>query len=168
MTLDANSPLIGIPACVRSLDTQPFHTVGEKYITAVTNGAGGLPLIIPALGGVFEMRDLVKRLDGLLITGSPSNVAVEHYKGKPNRPDNPQDPKPDAPTLPLIRAALADGLPLFCICRGIQELNVALGGTLHTHVHQQPGVADHRAIKTDDMDLKYAPRHHVDLIANGE
>jgi putative glutamine amidotransferase len=167
MKLSAQSPLIGIPACVRSLDNHPFHTVGEKYITAVSNGASGLPLIIPSLGDVFEMRDLVNRLDGLLITGSPSNVAVEHYRGKPDRPDSPQDPKRDATTLPLIRAALAEGVPLFCICRGIQELNVALGGTLHTHVHEQPGVADHRAIKTDDLDLKYAPRHRVDLTPGG-
>ncbi len=168
MKLDANSPLIGIPACVRALDTQPFHTVGEKYITAVLNGAGGLPLVIPSLGESFDMRDLVSRLDGLLITGSPSNVAVELYSGKPDRPDSPQDPKRDATTLPLIRAALAEGVPLFCICRGIQELNVALGGTLHTQVHEQPGVADHRAPRTDDMDVKYAPRHRVDLAADGE
>jgi putative glutamine amidotransferase len=168
MKFDSHSPLIGIPACVRSLDTQPFHTVGEKYITAVSNGAGGLPLVIPSLGDAFDMADLVRRLDGLLITGSPSNVAVELYSGMPDRPDSPQDPKRDATTLPLIRAALADGLPLFCICRGIQELNVALGGTLFTQVHEQPGVADHRAIKSSDMDLKYVPRHRVDLAADGE
>ncbi|HEY2889514.1 MAG TPA: gamma-glutamyl-gamma-aminobutyrate hydrolase family protein [Dongiaceae bacterium] len=168
MKLDAQSPLIGIPACVRSLDTQPFHTVGEKYITAVADGAGGLPLMIPSLGDTFDMADLVRRLDGLLITGSPSNVAVDLYSGKPDRPDSPQDPKRDATTLPLIRAALAEGVPLFCICRGIQELNVALGGTLFTQVHEQPGMADHRAPKTADMDLKYAARHRVDLTADGE
>jgi putative glutamine amidotransferase len=169
MKLDSLSPLIGIPACVRALDTQPFHTVGEKYITGVVNGAGGLPLLIPSLGEVFDMRDLVRRLDGLLVNGSPSNVAVELYAGQPDRPDSPQDPKRDATTLPLIRAALAEGLPLFCICRGIQELNVALGGTLFTQVHaQQPGALDHRSIKTDDMDLKYGPRHTVDLAPDSE
>jgi putative glutamine amidotransferase len=168
MKLDSQSPLIGIPACVRALDTQPFHTVGEKYITAVANGAGGLPLVIPSLGDVFDMRDLVRRLDGLLVTGSPSNVAVQLYSGKPDRPDSPQDPKRDATTLPLIRAALADGLPMFCICRGIQELNVALGGTLFTQVHEQPGAFDHRSVKSDDLDLKYAPRHPVDLTPEGE
>jgi putative glutamine amidotransferase len=168
MKLDAQSPLIGIPACVRSLDSQPFHTVGEKYITAVANGAGGLPLLIPSLGDAFDMADLVRRLDGLLITGSPSNVAVDLYSGTPDRPDSPQDPKRDATTLPLIRAALAEGLPLLCICRGIQELNVALGGTLFTQVHEQPGVADHRSLMTDDMDLKYGPRHRVDLAGDGE
>jgi putative glutamine amidotransferase len=168
MKLDSHSPLIGIPACVRALDSQPFHTVGEKYITAVTSGAGGLPLLIPSLGDVFDMRDLVSRLDGLLVTGSPSNVAVQLYSGKPDRPDSPQDPKRDATTLPLIRAALAEGLPLFCICRGIQELNVALGGTLFTQIHEEPGAFDHRSVKTADFDLKYAPRHAVDLAPGGE
>jgi putative glutamine amidotransferase len=168
MKLDSRSPLIGIPACVRALDNHPFHTVGEKYITAVSGGAGGLPLLIPSLGEIFDMRDLVRRLDGLLVTGSPSNVAVQLYSGKPDRPDSPQDPKRDATTLPLIRAALAEGLPLLCICRGIQELNVALGGTLVTQVHEQPGALDHRALKTDDIDLKYGPRHAVELSPDGQ
>ncbi|MEA2781529.1 MAG: putative glutamine amidotransferase [Rhodospirillaceae bacterium] len=168
MQLDSRSPLIGIPACVRELDHQPFHTVGEKYITAVTAGSGGLPFVIPSLGDIYDMRDLVSRLDGLLVTGSPSNVAVTFYGGRPDRPDSPQDPQRDSTTLPLIGAALADGLPIFCICRGIQELNVALGGTLHTHVHEQPGHLDHRALATDDMDLKYGARHPVELTADGE
>jgi putative glutamine amidotransferase len=168
MPLDSSSPLIGIPACVRELDRQPFHTVGEKYITAVSGAAGGVPFVIPSLGDIYDMRDLVRRLDGLMVTGSPSNVAVKLYGGQPDRPDSPQDPQRDATTLPLIRAALAEGLPLFCICRGIQELNVALGGTLHTHVHEKPGALDHRAPSTEDMNVKYGPRHAVDLAADGE
>ena len=167
MKFDSHSPLIGIPACVREMDGHPFHTVGEKYITGVGLGAGGLPLLIPALGAAFDPRDLVRRLDGLLITGSPSNVAVDLYGGPPDRADSPQDPKRDATTLPLIRAAVEDGLPLFCICRGIQELNVAFGGTLHTQVHEQPDTFDHRA-PTGDMDFRYGPRHPVELAADSE
>jgi putative glutamine amidotransferase len=168
MKLSAKSPLIGIPACVRDQEGHPFHTVGEKYIAAVNFGAGGLPVLIPALGDVFDMADLVRRLDGLLVTGSPSNVAVSLYGGPPDRPDSPQDPKRDATTIPLIRAAIEEGLPLFCICRGIQELNVAFGGTLHTQVHEQPGARDHRALKVDDMNVKYGPRHSVDLAPDGD
>lgn len=167
MKFDSHSPLIGIPACVREMDGHPFHTVGEKYITGVGLGAGGLPLLIPALGAAFDPRDLVRRLDGLLITGSPSNVAVDLYGGPPDRADSPQDPKRDATTLPLIRAAVEDGLPLFCICRGIQELNVAFGGTLHTQIHEQPDTFDHRA-PTGDMDFRYGPRHPVELAADSE
>jgi len=168
MPLDSRSPLIGVPACVRELDHQPFHTVGEKYTAAVAGGAGGIPFVIPSLGDIYDMRDLARRLDGLMITGSPSNVAVSLYGGRPDRSDSPQDPQRDATTLPLILAALAEGLPLLCICRGIQELNVALGGTLHTHVHEQPGALDHRAPTSGDMDVKYGPRHTVALAADGE
>jgi putative glutamine amidotransferase len=167
MKFDSKSPLIGIPVCVREQEGHPFHSVGEKYITGVALGAGGLPLLIPALGDAFDHRDLVRRLDGLLVTGSPSNVAVDLYGGAPDRADSPQDPKRDATTLPLIRAAVEDGLPLFCICRGIQELNVAFGGTLHTRVHEQPDTFDHRA-PAGDVDFRYGPRHPVDLAPDGE
>ena len=167
MKFDSKSPLIGIPVCVREQEGHPFHSVGEKYITGVALGAGGLPMLIPALGDAFDHRDLVRRLDGLLITGSPSNVAVDLYGGPPDRADSPQDPKRDATTLPLIRAAVEDGLPLFCICRGIQELNVAFGGTLHTRVHEQPDTFDHRA-PAGDVDFRYGPRHPVDLAPDGE
>ena len=167
MKFDSKSPLIGIPVCVREQEGHPFHMVGEKYITGVGLGAGGLPLLIPALGDAFDHRDLVRRLDGLLVTGSPSNVAVDLYGGPPDRADSPQDPKRDATTLPLIRAAVEDGLPLFCICRGIQELNVAFGGTLHTRVHEQPDTFDHRA-PAGDVDFRYGPRHPVDLAPDGE
>lgn len=166
MKLDSSAPLIGIPVDVRRLDDQPFHVVGEKYITAITDAAGGLPLLIPALGHRFDLPDLVGRLDGLLFTGSPSNVAVHHYGGQPDRSDSPQDPARDAITLPLLRAALEAGLPIFCICRGFQELNVALGGTLHTHVHHQPERMDHRA-PPGAYDERYLPRHPVKLVPGG-
>jgi putative glutamine amidotransferase len=161
-------PVVGFP-CDRRIvgGKHPFHMVGEKYITGVGLGAGGLPMLIPALGDAFDPRDLVRRLDGLLVTGSPSNVAVDLYGGAPDRPDSPQDPKRDATTLPLIRAAVEDGLPLFCICRGIQELNVAFGGTLHTRVHEQPAAFDHRAPQ-GEMEERYGPRHAVELAPDSE
>lgn len=166
MPLDSTAPLIGIPVDVREIDHQPFHMVGEKYITAVSDAAACMPLLIPALGDGYDFDELVRRLDGILFTGSPSNVAVHHYAGPPDRPDSPQDPARDATTLPLIRAALAAGLPIFCICRGFQELNVALGGTLHTHVHQQADRIDHRA-PTGTFHERYVPRHPVKLTAGG-
>lgn len=168
MKLDRTSPVIGIPACVKASDGMPFHAVGDKYVMGVVEGAGGLPLLIPALGELYEIRDLVARLDGLLVTGSLSNVAAHHYGGPPDRPESPQDPARDATTLPLIRAAIEAGLPLFCICRGLQELNVALGGSLHQQVHTREGAFDHRAPQVVDFDVKYGPRHPVDLAADGE
>src|SRR5262249_57554401 len=166
MKLDSSAPLIGIPVDVRLVDDQPFHVVGEKYITAVADAAGGLPLLVPALGHRLDLPDLVGRLDGLLFTGSPSNVAVHHYGGLPDRPDSPQDPARDAITLPLIRAALGAGLPIFCICRGFQELNVALGRPPQTHIHLQPERMDHRA-PPGSYDERYLPRHPVRLVPGG-
>lgn len=167
MPLDSTSPLIGVPACVKEIDHLPFHTAGDKYVRAVAEGAGGMPLVIPALGELIDIEALVARLDGLLVTGSLSNVAAHHYGGPADRPESPQDPARDATTLPLIRAALDAGLPLFCICRGLQELNVALGGTLHQQVHTKPGNLDHRAPQVADLDVKYGPNHGLTLIPDG-
>ncbi len=102
-----------------------------------------------------------------MLTGSVSNVATHHYGGPPDRPDSPQDLARDATTLPLIQAALSAGLPLFCICRGLQELNVALGGTLHTEVHRQPGRLDHRSLQGVPYEEKYGPRHPVLVTPGG-
>jgi putative glutamine amidotransferase len=167
MTLSSGAPIIGIPADVKAIGDHPFHTVGEKYITAVSDAAGGLPFIIPALGAAYDMADLVARLDGLLLPGSPSNVAVALYGGPPDRPESPQDPQRDATTLPLLRAALAAGLPMFCICRGAQELNVALGGTLHTRVHEVAGRFDHRSDPAKPYEERYGPCHPVALAPQG-
>jgi putative glutamine amidotransferase len=102
-----------------------------------------------------------------MLTGSLSNVATHRYGGPPDRPESPQDPARDATTLPLIAAALDAGLPLFCICRGLQELIVALGGTLHTEVHRQPGRSDHRSIPHLPYEQKYGPRHPVLVTPGG-
>lgn len=163
MKIDQSWPLIGIPCCVKAVEEMPFHTVGEKYITAVVEGAGGMPMLFPSLGEAYDVKALVARLDGLLVTGSTSNIAAHHYGGPPDRPESPQDPLRDATTLPLIRAALEAGLPIFCICRGLQELNVALGGTLHQQVHALPGKLDHRSPSGVPYDARYAPQHKVIL-----
>ena len=120
-------PTIGIPSCVREFRETPFHVVGAKYIRAVAEAAGGLPLLIPALGPAIDPGELIVRFDGLLITGSPSNVEPHHYDGEPSVEGTLHDADRDATTLPLLRAALAAGLPILAICRGIQELNVEIG-----------------------------------------
>ncbi len=161
-------PIVGIPACVQAEDGGgAFHKVGEKYITAAAEGAHCLPLLIPALGDWYDPQELVSRLDGLLLTGSPSNVEPHRYGGEPSREGTHHDPVRDATTLPLIRAALEAGLPLFAICRGHQELNVALGGTLHQNVHELDGRNDHRADQTRSYDDKYLERHPVTLTPGG-
>jgi putative glutamine amidotransferase len=160
-------PVIGIPACVKEVDGLPFHAVGEKYITGVTEAAGGLPWLIPALGDFYDMGELVSRLDGLFVTGSRSNVEPHRYGRLLERAESPKDPARDATTLPLIREALAQGLPLLAICRGMQELNVALGGTLHQQVHLVEGKLDHRMPQGVPYEEAYGPRHPLRLTRGG-
>lgn len=160
-------PLIGVPADRRMLDPHPFHVVGEKYLTAVRDGADALPLPIPALGASIHPDDILARIDGLLLTGSYSNVEPHHYDGKPSRPGTLHDPHRDETTLALIERALETGVPLFAICRGYQELNVALGGSLHQHVEEQSGYRDHRENPDDPLDVQYGPSHEIHLVEGG-
>src|SRR3974377_1016794 len=135
-------PLIGIPADRRMVGAHPFHMVGEKYARAVMDAAYGAPLLIPALAEELRFGELLERLDGLLFTGSPSNVEPRHYQGPPSAPGTLHDGARDATTLPLIRKAVEAGVPVFGICRGFQEMNVAFGGTLHQKLHEVPGFPD--------------------------
>ncbi|MFQ5959581.1 MAG: gamma-glutamyl-gamma-aminobutyrate hydrolase family protein [Alphaproteobacteria bacterium] len=176
MSVTHPMPLIGVPADVREVGIHPFHGVGEKYINAVAHGAGALPLLLPAFGpgrdlaslvGHVDVEDLVARLDGLFLPGSPSNVEPHHYGGEASAPATAHDPQRDASTLPLIEAALDAALPLFAVCRGFQELNVALGGTLHQRVQDVPGLIDHREDKSLPRGRQYAPAHSVRLAPGG-
>jgi putative glutamine amidotransferase len=160
-------PLIGIPADRRVLGLHPFHIVGEKYARAVLEGAGCLPLSIPALAEELGMDELIARLDGLMFTGSPSNVEPHHYSGPPSDPGTLHDPARDATTLPLIRKAVAAGVPVLAICRGFQEMNVAFGGTLHQKVHEVDGKFDHREDESRELDVQYGPAHEVILEPQG-
>ena len=160
-------PVVGIPACLVVPDFFAFHRVGAKYVDSVIDGAGAIPLLIPALGARLEVDAVLDGLDGLLITGSPSNVEPHHYGGAAARDASLADPARDATTLPLIRGALRRGVPLLAICRGLQELNVALGGTLHQEVHELPGRLDHRSDKTVAPEARYAPAHEASLTEGG-
>ncbi|HEX2115647.1 MAG TPA: gamma-glutamyl-gamma-aminobutyrate hydrolase family protein [Alphaproteobacteria bacterium] len=161
------APLIGVTACARAGERHVFHSVAAQYVEAVVNGVGGVPIIVPALGARMDIPALLSRLDGLLLTGSPSNVEPHHYGGPASREGTLHDPARDATTLPLIRAALDVGMPLLAICRGNQELNVALGGTLHQHVHELPGKRDHRGRKVPSNEERYGYAHTIDLAPGG-
>jgi putative glutamine amidotransferase len=161
-------PVVGLPACVHEIKDLPFHAVGDKYLRAVAVSAKALPVIIPSLGDIVDIEAIVASLDGLLMTGSPSNVHPSHYGTAPSPEAEPYDPKRDSTSLPLIRVALDQGLPLFAICRGFQELNVALGGNLHARVHEITGRMDHRRPIHPDFDVQYGPKHKVAFTQESE
>ncbi|GMW06859.1 MAG: gamma-glutamyl-gamma-aminobutyrate hydrolase family protein [Gammaproteobacteria bacterium] len=160
-------PLIGVICDRRQLGHHPFHVTGEKYLLAIADGAGGDPLCVPVLGGTFDVAGMLGRLDGLLLTGSPSNVEPRQYDGPPSKPGTKHDPERDRAALALIPAAVRAGLPLMAICRGFQEMNVAFGGSLHQAVHELPGFGNHREDPDDPLELQYAPRHEVTFTPGG-
>ena len=167
MSTGARPPLVGIPACYKLLGEHPFHAVGEKYITGITDGAAALPLLIPSLAGHIDLDEVLSRVDGIMLSGSPSNVEPRHYAGPSSRPGVLLDAQRDDAVLPLIRRAVATGVPLFAICRGLQELNVAFGGTLHQHLQEVPGHFDHRRDRSLPFAQQYDPSHPVTITPGG-
>ncbi len=158
-------PIVLVPCCNRQLGDHPFHVLGRKYAEAVRL-AGALPLAVPR-AEPDEIDDLLDLADGVLLTGSVSNVDPSHFDQPVLDPALPLDPVRDRWTLPLIRRVLARGMPLFGICRGAQEANVALGGTLHQAVHDVGPFADHRADYQQPVDVHYGPAHPVQVRPGG-
>jgi len=142
--------------------------VGEKYIAAVARAAEAIPVLIPSLGEDADLDAILASVDGILLTGSPSNVEPGRYAGPPSDPDTLHDPHRDATTLPLIPRVIAAGMPLFAVCRGFQEMNVAFGGTLWQKVQEVPGYADHREDKEAPLEAQYGPAHEIELVPGGQ
>lgn len=160
-------PLVGISCCTDRSGLHPFHIVGEKYILGVTRGAEATALLIPALGEELEIAEVLAKLDGVVFTGSPSNVEPQHYSGTTSVPGTLHDPQRDATTLPLIRAAIEAGIPVLGICRGFQEMNVAFGGSLHQRLHEVGGFIEHREDKSLTLDEQYGPSHSIQIDPGG-
>lgn len=163
----ARPPLVGVPTDRRPIGSHPFLMVGEKYLRAIVEGAGCVPLLWPSLTPALPVEVLLDTVDGLLLTGAVSNIEPHHYSDEPSWEGNPHDAARDGTTLPLVRAALAAGVPILAICRGFQEVNVALGGTLHQKVHAVPGLMDHREDTSAPLEMQYGPAHPVTLAPGG-
>ena len=163
----SRKPVIGIPADRRLLGPHWFHCVGEKYIAAVAEAADAVPVLVPATGEV-HLGEWLGGFDGILFTGSPSNVEPHRYAGPPSEDGTWHDPERDATTLPMIPAAIAAGVPVLGICRGFQEMNVAFGGSLWQKLHEVPGYLDHREDKDAPLDEQYGPAHDVTLVDGGQ
>jgi putative glutamine amidotransferase len=160
-------PIIGVPADRRILDPHPFHMAGEKYLKAIVEAADAVPLIIPVLADHLAIDELVDQVDGVMLTGSPSDIEPHHYGHEDDDPGALRDPHRDALTLPIAKHALETGVPLLAVCRGFQELNVVLGGTLHQKVHEVEGYHMHKENPDDPLDVQYGPSHPVKLIEGG-
>lgn len=158
-------PVVLVPACNRQIGLHPFHIAGKKYVDFVRL-AGCLPLVVPN-AAAHELEPLLALADGVLLTGSPSNVHPRHFDQGVHNPTLPLDPERDDWTLPLVPALLARGVPLFAICRGAQEANVALGGSLHQALHEVAGHADHRARGDTDAAVQYGDAHEVEVLPGG-
>lgn len=160
-------PLVGLPCDRKQIGQHPFQAVGEKYVRAVVDGAGCLPVLLPSLAPPVDWRELLGDLDGLLLTGSPSNIEPHHYGNEASWDGNLHDPARDGNTLGLVRLAIELRVPVLAICRGLQEVNVALGGSLHQKVHEIIGFQDHREDKDEPLGVQYAPSHPVELAEGG-
>jgi putative glutamine amidotransferase len=164
--MNANAkPIVLVPACNRMVGKHPFHIAGKKYVDFVRL-AGCQPLVVP-MAAPDELDALLDIADGVLLTGSPSNVHPSHFDEDVHDPSLPLDPDRDAWTLPLIPKALDRGVPFFAICRGTQETNVALGGSLHQAVHEIDGHLDHRDPADEPPEVQYAPAHSAEVLPGG-
>ncbi|TCR78320.1 gamma-glutamyl-gamma-aminobutyrate hydrolase family protein [Rhizobium sp. BK376] len=154
-------PIIAIPADIRAIDGATWHAVQQQYVNAALKASGLMALIVPAMEEGYDIDAILDRVDGVLISGSASNVHPSLYGRQATEADGPFDPARDATSLPLIRRAIDRAIPLLAICRGIQELNVALGGSLDSEIQDLPGRSDHRRPEGTDRDALYAIRQSV-------
>ncbi|WP_040305626.1 gamma-glutamyl-gamma-aminobutyrate hydrolase family protein [Ahrensia sp. R2A130] len=158
-------PLVLVTTDYKQVDPYMWHAVPSPYIDAVANVSGALPLALPSLADRLDIDDALDRADGVLVTGSRSNVHPSHYGVIPTEDHEPFDPARDATTLPLIRRAIERGVPLLAICRGIQELNVALGGSITAAFQKNRNIEGHGYPWEGTMDERFALAHSVKVAA---
>jgi putative glutamine amidotransferase len=159
-------PLVGISCCTKLFGTfgMPNHAASDTYVIAADQVVHAVPVLIPANGPTADIETLLERLDGIILTGSRSNVQPSLYSGPPHAEGTPEDPARDSTTLPLIRAAVARGVPVLAICRGFQELNVALGGSLHQRLQDLPDRIDHSSPMVASRAVRIGKAHSIRII----
>ena len=161
-----SKPLVAVTADFRVTD-RPTHMVHDQYLRPLAEVAGCQPVIVPALGALSDIGAVLACVSGVLLTGSASNVHPRRYGADPSGEAEPYDMDRDATSFPLITAVLTSSVPLFALCRGHQELNVVLGGSLHPAIHDLPGRIDHRAPVDAALEDRFALRHSVRLRPDG-
>jgi putative glutamine amidotransferase len=156
-------PLVAVSTDVKHVDNYDWHAAPKQYLEAAIAAAGVFPVLVPSFGDRLDLDQLLASVDGVMLTGARSNVHPSIYGGEATEANGPYDPQRDATTLPLIRKAIEYGVPLLAICRGIQELNVALGGTLATEIQERAGSLDHRAPASENQDERFGIRQSVSI-----
>lgn len=159
-------PLIAVSADCPSFSNYTWHATPEQYLIAASSVAKLSPIIIPSLEAI-DLDSILDCVDGVLITGARSNVHPQHYQQTATTAHEPFDSARDLSSFALIHAALERSLPLLAICRGIQELNVVLGGSLFALLHEVPGRDDHRSPMHEPSDAIFAIRQKVKISPNG-
>jgi putative glutamine amidotransferase len=156
-------PLVGISCCTKFFGSfaMPNHAASDTYIRVTDSVVDAVPVLMPANGGACQIETLLSRLDGIILTGSRSNVHPSLYDGPAHAEGTPEDPARDGVTLPLIRAAIRTGVPVLAICRGFQELNVALGGSLHQRLQDLPGRLDHSTPMQENSRVRTGKAHSL-------
>lgn len=162
------NPVVGVMVDERIRDRHPTYIVLAKYIQSLIKFAGVTPILIPPVASHELIQEHLQLVDGILLTGSPSDVHPSNYGHEIKNPDSFFDKNRDETSLNLIRNAVVDGIPVLGICRGFQEINVALGGTLHQSIHRTPNYMDHREVVSEDLSISYGKRHSIILEPQGK
>jgi putative glutamine amidotransferase len=167
MSPSASRPVLGLVCCTRTVGVEPAQAVMNRYLEAALAFADAAALLAPSLPGLMSAHELAPRLDGLLLTGSPSNVAPEQYGQDAPDAEGPFDPGRDQMSTALIEAMLELGKPVFGVCRGLQELNVAFGGSLRRDMSCSPDLIAHHAPEHAGFEEMFAHEHEVSLTPGG-
>jgi putative glutamine amidotransferase len=167
-------PVIGIIATTHLAENRfPAQRVGERNLWAVTEVANAMPIMFAGALHLTEIDELLQMVDGILLTGGRANVHPTRFGAEPNAKYEPYDERRDDLALALTRTCVERGVPILGICRGLQEKNVAIGGTLHPESRELPGRVNHRMPRLEngeihpDQDVVFGDRHEVRLVRGG-
>ena len=167
-------PVVGVIGNAQVVnDRFNVQVVGQRNLRAVAEVAGALPLMFPAMPDVTDIDALLGAVDGILLTGARANVHPTCFGVEPDPRHEPYDQDRDAVALNLVKACVDRGVPIFGICRGFQEMNVAFGGSLHPEIRDIPGRMNHRMPRLENGDIHpdptvvFADRHEVRLVPEG-
>jgi putative glutamine amidotransferase len=153
-------PLVAVSTDIKQFENYTWHATPDQYLEAALSVADVLPVLVPSFGERLDLDGLLESVDGVMLTGSKSNVHPALYGAEADEKHGPYDERRDATTFPLIRKAVEKGVPLLAICRGIQEMNVALGGTLAGEIQERDGALDHRGLG-ETQEERFAIRQKV-------